>query len=326
MALYHLRNWPEYERALEARGSLSLYLTPAVVRTWRATSRAGARAARPRGRPRIYSDAAIRCVLSLHVTLRLGRRETVGLVRSIFQLLDLALPVPDHTTLSRRRARLPVRLPVTPGRRPRHVVVDATGIALVHEGSWQLHRSGRGPRPAWTRHYLRVHVAVDAADGELRALGISSQDVTEGEMLPHLLAALPGPLQQVTGDGAYASKRCYAAVAARPEQPRAVFALPRPRHPPRRPRIWQHGNTRGPPLDHDTHLRRIRQVGRAQWKREVDYHRRSLAETYISRDKRLFGDTLPVRAFPAQCAELFLRGALLNQFLWLGHPDSYPAA
>ena len=53
--------------------------------------------------------------------------------------------------------------------------------------------------------------------------------VTDGEMLPDLLAAVEVPLCQVTGDGSYDQWRCYAAVAARPDHPRAVFPPPRPR-------------------------------------------------------------------------------------------------
>jgi Transposase DDE domain len=33
-------------------------------------------------------------------------RQTEGMLRSIIQMLGLDLPVPDHTTLSRRSARL----------------------------------------------------------------------------------------------------------------------------------------------------------------------------------------------------------------------------
>jgi hypothetical protein len=324
MSSYRLRNWPKYERALEARGSLTLWLTPETVTHWRAMA-PPSRSAR-RGHRRVYSDEAITCLLTLRELYRLGLRETVGLTRSLFALLHLALPVPDHTTLSRRRARLRVPLPVravSAAEAPLHLVVDSTGLALVGEGSWQRHRCRGGARPAWTRHYLRVHLGVDEATGELRALGVSGMAVTDGEMLPRLLAAERSPLRQVTGDGAYDEWRCYEAVAARPERPRAVFPPPRPRRGPKRARIKQHGNRRRAPLDRDQHIRRIRRVGRRRWKEEVGYHRRSLSETAVSRFKRTFGERLTARTFAGQCAEVFLRGALLNRLLWLGRPESY---
>jgi len=225
MSSYRLRNWSEYERALEARGSIWLWLPREMLAQWRAQCPSLAR----RGQPRVYSKEAITALLMLSALYRLGLRETAGLVRSVFVALGVELPVPDHTTLSRRRARLAVPLPVTPPRAPLHLVVDSTGLALRGEGSWQQHRWRRGVRLTWKRHYVRVHLGVDEATGELRALGVSSMSVTDGEMLPDLLAAVEVPLCQVTGDGSYDQWRCYAAVAARPDHPRAVFPPPRPR-------------------------------------------------------------------------------------------------
>ena len=322
MSSYRLRNWSEYERALRARGSVCLWLTSEVLERWRAGPPARPR----RGHPRVYGDEAITALLAVGALYGLGLRETEGFARSLFGVLGLALPVPDHTTLSRRRARLPAALPVSAAGGPVHLVVDSTGLQLVGQGSWQRHRCGDRARLTWTRHYLRVHLGADEATGEFRALGVSGMGVSDGEMLPDLLAAVGAPLSQVTGDGAYDTWRCYAAVAARPEHPRAVFPPPRPRAGPRRARVRRHGNAAGPPLDRDEHVRCIRRVGRRRWKAQVGYHRRSLAETAVSRYKRRFGDRLSARTFAGQCAEVFLRGALLNRFLWLGRPDSYQVA
>jgi Transposase DDE domain len=325
MSSYRLRNWMEYERALEARGRITLWLSAETLAAWRAERPGTAR----RGHPREYSDAAITALLTLSALFQLGLRETVGLARSFVGVLDLGLRVPHHTTLSRRRAQLALTFPVRPVPTPLHLVIDSTGMALHGEGSWQQHRWGphhSRTRRSWTRHYLRVHFGVDAATGEVRTLGVSAIGVHDCEMLPRLLAAHPAPLAQVTADGAYDTWACYAAVAARPEQPRAVFPPPKTRHKFHRPRIRQHGNTHAPPLDRDEHLRHIRRVGRRQWKRDVAYHRRSLAETLVSRYKRLVGERLRARTFAGQCREVCLAMQLLNRFLALGRPDSYCVA
>jgi hypothetical protein len=52
--------------------------------------------------------------------------------------------------------------------------------------------------------------------------------------------------------------------------------------------MWRHGNIRAERLARDENLRRIRLVGRAAWKRESGYHRRSLAETTMFRLKTIF--------------------------------------
>ena len=50
----------------------------------------------------VYNEPAIETCLTLRVVFGLALRQTEGFVASILKLLDLDLPVPDHTTLSRR--------------------------------------------------------------------------------------------------------------------------------------------------------------------------------------------------------------------------------
>jgi Transposase DDE domain len=315
MSSYRLRNWPEYNRALEARGDLTLWLDAAVLAAWRAAAPTGRR-----GHPRVYSEVAIQCALTLKELYRQGLRQTTGLVRSLFALLGLTLPVPSASTLSRRRRPLAVALPVRVPATPLHLVVDSTGLKVYGAGEWRARRQGYTKRRTW----LKVHLGVDEATGELRLAAVSTNDGGDGAVLARLLPREAAPLAQVTGDGGYDEWRCYDAVAARPERPRAVFP-PRARGR-RRPRIRQHGNCRAPPLQRDAHLRRIRRVGRARWKREVGYHRRSLAETAVFRLKTVFGDRLSARTHDGEATQVFLRCAALNRMAALGMPDSYPAA
>ncbi|HYG89345.1 MAG TPA: transposase [Azospirillum sp.] len=49
-----------------------------------------------------YSDLAITTALMLRAVFRLALRQTEGLIASILQLLGLALPIPDHSTIARR--------------------------------------------------------------------------------------------------------------------------------------------------------------------------------------------------------------------------------
>jgi hypothetical protein len=252
-----------------------------------------------------------------------------------------ALPVPHESTLSRRRRTLAVALLARESVRPTaplHLVVDTTGLKVYGEGEWKVRQHG------WTRHrtWVKVHLGVDAATQEVRVVDVTAPNTYDGAHFPTLLAEEPAPLAQVTGDGAYEGRRCYAAVAARPEHPRAVFPPRRERRagrPPRRPtggqpvhhrrnrqyrlRIWQHGNRKAPPLERDQHVRRIRRIGRRRWKQEVGYHARSLSETAISRDKRLFGPGLAVRVPAGQRTTVRIRYAALNRMTYLGMPDSY---
>jgi hypothetical protein len=93
--------------------------------------------------------------------------------------------------------------------------------------------------------------------------------------------------------------------------------------PPRRDaKIWQHGNSKKPPLPRDDNLRHIRRVGRKRWKVASGYHRRSLAETAVYRVKTIFGNTLSTRTLARQITEARVKVVALNRMTQLGMPDS----
>ena len=74
-----------------------------------------------------------------------------------------------------------------------------------------------------------------------------------------------------------------------------------------RGRPSRRAKTQGERHARDENLRRIRKVGRKQWKRESGYHRRSLAETQVFRFKTIFGDRLQTRQVDNQFKELLLK-------------------
>src|SRR3954453_19291816 len=99
---HRVTNWAEYDAALRARGSLTIWFTPEAIAAWRAEPRL------TRGGQPSYSDLAITTALTLRAVFRLALRQTEGLIGSVLHLLGLNLPVPDHSTLSRRAETLEV--------------------------------------------------------------------------------------------------------------------------------------------------------------------------------------------------------------------------
>jgi hypothetical protein len=63
------------------------------------------------GASKLYSDLAIATMATLKAVYRLAGRQCQGFVESIFELMAIDLPVPDHSTLSRRLGQLSVELP-----------------------------------------------------------------------------------------------------------------------------------------------------------------------------------------------------------------------
>ncbi len=131
--------------------------------------------------------------------------------------------------------------------------------------------------------------------------------------MPDLLAQLPSAewIGSISGDGAYDTRRVYEASAAR----EAALIVPTRRN----ARPWKR-RTSGAEQRNES-LRAIRHLGRRFWKRWSGYHRRSLAETAMSRLKRL-GERLSARDPARQVAEVQIRCAILNTFNSLGMPDT----
>ncbi len=306
---YRIRNWQEYDTALRRRGSLTLWLSEEALQNWITQEKSGQPGASP-----TYTDVAVETMATLKALFHLAGRQTEGLLASVFELMRVTLPVPDHSTLSRRLGQLGVRLPLKKGPLARHVVVDSTGVKVYGEGEWKVRQHGKVKRRTWRK----LHLCVDEKTGEIVGAGASTHNVSDAEMLPEMLEEVPGTIRQVSGEGSYDQRKCYDAINKR----KARAAIP----PRRGACIWQHGNTQAERHVRDENLRRIRRVGKKQWKRESGYHRRSLSETTIFRYKAIFGDKLQTRKVENQFNEMFIKCAALNRMTYLGMPQSYKVA
>ena len=91
---YRTTNWKQYNAALRARGSLTVWLDKRE--SWFAA------ASGKRGRSPKFSGAAIQFCLTLKNLFGLALRQTTGLVQSVLQLSGLEWLVPDFSTLCRR--------------------------------------------------------------------------------------------------------------------------------------------------------------------------------------------------------------------------------
>src|SRR3954447_7180216 len=118
-ARYRIRNWPQYEAGLKRRADLTLWLDAAAIAGWPAPRRTTS------GGQARYSDLGIQLVLNLRLVFHLGLRQAEGFVMSVLRLLGLDLPVPDHTTLSRRGRSISKRRPRIVPHGPLHLLLDS---------------------------------------------------------------------------------------------------------------------------------------------------------------------------------------------------------
>jgi hypothetical protein len=319
---YRLRNWSQYNRSLIQRGSLTLWIEEGIQDKWLCRDTTGKRGASP-----TYTDLAITTCRSLGLVLKLPLRQSIGLVRSLFARAGIALPVPDYSTLSRRSRTLAIELGVArsassaSSARPRHLVLDSTGLKVYGEGEWKVRQHGVGKRRTWRK----LHLSVDADTGEILAALMTEGDAADGPLLPTLVERsqrVGGPVASARADGAYDSWDNDAFLAAQ-----GIVAL----IPPKKGSVIRKRKQAGvAPLPRDERLRAIRalgggnfEYGRRRWAKASGYSRRSLVETAMMRQKVILGGGLRSRREETQRSECLLRCRVLNVLTGLGMPDSY---
>ena len=300
---YRTTNWKQYNAALKARGSLSIWLDKRM--SWFAANSG------KRGRSPTFSDAAIQFCLTLKNLFGLALRQTTGLVQSVLQLCGLTWPVPDFSTLCRRQLDLNVQVPYTRSQAGLHLLVDSTGIKFLGEGERKCKKHG----PERRRQWRKLHIGIDAQTLQIRAICVTSNNVSDACVLPDLLRQLPGDetLESLTGDGAYDTQPVHEAV---------IECGAIPIIPPRKNARIRRGSAF---VYRNAAIAACRRLGRSLWKRWSGYQRRSLVETKMHCIKRL-GERVMSRTFERQVNELHIRAAILNRFTELGRPQTAAVA
>ena len=296
-ARYRTTNWSSYTEALRRRGSLLIWLDKDM--TWLAPHDGSP------GRPAVFSDAAIQFCLTIKVLFKLPLRQTTGMVASLLKMADLDWTVPDYTTLCRRQKTLVVQIPYRRAEGPLNLLVDSTGIKFLGDGEWQARKHGIQSRRQWRK----VHLAMDTATSDIRAVEFTPSSDGDSPVLPDLLGQLPEGEQigTVTADGAYDTRRCHTAIIDR--QATAIIPIRK------NGRAWKEDCPAA--IARNETLRATRHYGRAFWKRWTGYHVRSRIEAKM-RCLKAFGERIAARHPDSQTAEIQIRVALINRFNALG--------
>ena len=269
-ARYRTTNWSAYNAALRDRGSLLIWLDKEMA--WHAPHEG-----RP-GRLPVFSNAAIQFCLSIKVLFKLPLRQTAGMVASLLRLAGLDWPVPDYSTLCRGQKTLKVQIPYRRSGGPLNLLVDSTGIKFLDDGEWQARKHGVQGRRQWRK----VHLAMDTATSDIRAVEFTPSREGDSPVLPDPLDQIPDDedIGTVTADGAYDTRRCHSAIIARGGT--AIIPIRKNGRPWKEDCPAALDIVLGPMADNvsprNETLRATRHYGRAFWKRWTGYHARSRAE------------------------------------------------
>ena len=93
--------WKQYDAALKQRGCINFWISDEIEELWYDKSKS-TKGKSTKGKSKVYSDYAIEICIQFRLLYNLKLRQTEGFVNSIFELANIKLISPDHTTISRR--------------------------------------------------------------------------------------------------------------------------------------------------------------------------------------------------------------------------------
>jgi IS5 family transposase len=217
--------------------------------------------------------------------------------------MALDLEAPDHTTISRRSQQVDVGLRLAATKGPMHLIVDSTGLSIIGEGEWAAVKHGGHGKRAWKKLYLGVD-----RSGVIIAEVLTDGNADDARTALGLIDEMDD-VASFTADAAYDTIAIYDAAAERG----AKVIVP--------PRISATRSTRSSARDRT--IKRVRKVGRRQWKKESGYHQQARVENTFFRYKSIIGDRLRARHPKSQEAEALIACTILNRMTELGRPESF---
>ena len=215
-------------------------------------------------------------------------------MQSLLQLVGLDWAAPDFSTLCRRQKTLNVSLPYRGGTGPLNLLIDSTGIKSEGEGEWNARKHGGPKRRIWRK----IHIGIDEETLKVRTVEVTTSNIGDAPMLPELLDQIPPGqnIGSVTADGAYDTRKCHEAIAAR----NAHAVIP----PRKNTKPWKPTSAGASARNEAGNAQRY--LGRTLW-REMHC-------------MKLLGQSLMARDFDRQVAEIRIRIAVLNRYTALGIP------
>ena len=305
-AINRIKNWSQYNEGLVSRGSfkrLAKFAIRAINKELR--SKEWKKHSHP-GSPKRYPDALILIIAVYREIFSLTFRDAEGFARDVFE--EFGVEIPDYTTIERRMSKLQLSLKLDQRRLKgeRYLMVDSTGYKVFGEGEWKVFKHGADGRRLW----IKVHYVVDYISEQIVAFSVSIYTAGDNLEAPKLLHQAKTNLTRkgskitiVLGDGAYNTKALKKIV----EEEYGAELIAPPKIKPRSGGTQFIGaNTK----DNE----RCNEIGRDNWKKETGYHKRSLVETNMFRQKSSFGDRLRCRKIENQVAEIGLRVMIQNMW------------
>ena len=212
-------------------------------------------------------------------------------------LLNLDNDVPDHSTISRRKARLgKVASYERRTVKPVHLLIDSSGLS-VHVGQLRT--------PPKARDYRKLHLAVDEHTSDVVACELTSKLARDASRVASLVGQIERPIASAKADAAYDTGDVYKTL----ENHRA-HRSPKVLIPPRTGAqlALDSAGTR----QRNRNIRARSRVGKRKWYVASGYSRRSKVETTFHRYKAILGSAMRARGLASQRVEVRLGCKILG--------------
>jgi hypothetical protein len=310
---YKIRNWKAYNKSLQQRGSVSIWIEESLLREWKQIKGEKKVVAE-----KLYPDPIIECCLLLGKVYHQPLRQTQGFVNSLLVLMGHKdFQVPDYTTLCRRQGCLAVEVSkaLQSGKKI-DVAIDSTGLKVYGEGEWKVRKHGATKRRTWRK----LHIGIDVNTQEIVCVELTTNGEDDAAVAGRMLKGKTDKLSSFTADGAYDDFSFRQILGSEVKQ-----VIPPPKD-----AVVQKAPKRKPVKEYlrqrDQAVEFINSEGRKEWKIKEGYHRRSLNEVAMFRYKIAFTANMSARKIDNQQREVAIKCKILNLYRKQGMPLAYKAS
>lgn len=308
---HKLNNWSEYSDALRRRGEIDVWLSEAAISQWYETGRVYDGT----GTPKLFSDFAIITCHEIRQVYGLPLRQAEGFINSLFRLMNITLVCPDFSCLSKRLAKLGIKVPRykktgSPEDGVHAIAIDSTGLKRFGRGEWHQEKYELSNKASWRK----LHIAVNQ-NHYIEACVLTDRFSHDDQQVDELLGQIDATIDHFSADGAYDETPVYNAVVN--HSPAAKIVIP--------PQANAVLNDKAAP-QRNSNIIEIAAHGRMNWQKNRQYGRRNLSELGVQRYQRILGDAMHARDFERQKQEALIGCGVINKMTSLGMPASYRSA
>ena len=184
-ARYKITNQSQYNQALINRGSITLWLSPDIIRAWHPKKRKQ----KLQGGQFKYSDIAIEAAITIKTVYHLPYRATQGLLESIMRLMNFNITVPHYSRICRRARILEIPEFVNINNDEHlNIIIDSTGLKIFGAGLWHEEKHGLKKRREWRK----LHLVIDRNSQTIIAQELTTSQDSDTATVPELLKQLVG--------------------------------------------------------------------------------------------------------------------------------------